>query len=156
MVDKGLRGDAADIVKAGYNLRGKLRVITAWTRPVSNAGPEVVLMGPEQNVSVLADQMTGVKWDGTGVGYGVRGSNLQDLTIRFEGKPMSNRTGRASTDLPSDIIQLYRQRAPVTPIMFNYSPFSALWAIQRHFPLSSNCTDTPGKDLVRMVLLSSQ
>ncbi|KAK5936858.1 hypothetical protein PMZ80_010977 [Knufia obscura] len=66
-VDIGLRADAANIVKAGYNLR-------------------VVLMGPEQPLDVLADQMTGVDWDVIGVGYGVRGSRLENVTIRFAGK----------------------------------------------------------------------
>ena len=40
-------------------------------------------MGPEQNISVLANQIDGVHWDGTGVGYGIRGSHREDLTIRF-------------------------------------------------------------------------
>lgn len=42
-------------------------------------------MGPEQGISVLENELKGVKWDGTGVGYGVRGSRRQDLTIRLEG-----------------------------------------------------------------------
>lgn len=46
----------------------------------------VVLMGPEQPLDVLADQMTGVDWDVIGVGYGVRGSRLENVTIRFAGK----------------------------------------------------------------------
>ncbi|ETI22892.1 hypothetical protein G647_04686 [Cladophialophora carrionii CBS 160.54] len=90
-VDGGLRGDAADILKAGYNLR-------------------VILMGPEQNISVLANETTGVRWD--------------------------------------DIIQLFRDKAPQAPILFDYSYVTALWAIQSRFPLSSNCTDSPGTDLV--------
>jgi hypothetical protein len=45
----------------------------------------VVLMGPEQNISVLQGQIDGVEWDTTGIGYGVRGSKRQDLTIRLEG-----------------------------------------------------------------------
>lgn len=49
---------------------------------------------------------------------------------------------------PQDIISLYRKEATEAPIMFNYSPDSALWAIERSFPLSSNCTDSPGQDLV--------
>jgi hypothetical protein len=43
-------------------------------------------MGPEQPVSVLEDQLKGINWDGTGVGFGVRGSPLQNLTVRLEGK----------------------------------------------------------------------
>lgn len=29
--------------------------------------------------------MSNVEWDGTGVGFGVRGSHLEDLTVRFTG-----------------------------------------------------------------------
>ena len=47
-----------------------------------------------------------------------------------------------------DIIDLYRYQAPMAPIVFDYSFVSGLWAIQEKFPLSSNCTDSPGKDLV--------
>ena len=112
VVDAALRADAARIVASGYNLR-------------------VVLVGPEQPVSVLEDQMRGVKWDGTGVGYGVRGSRREDLTIRLE-----------------EIIQLYRDEARWAPIMFDHSPDSAFWAVERHFPLSENCTGSPGTDLV--------
>ncbi|KAJ9612643.1 hypothetical protein H2200_004240 [Cladophialophora chaetospira] len=111
-VDAGLRADAADIIKAGYNLR-------------------VVLMGPEQDISVLVNQTNGIRWDGTGVGYGVRGSRREDLTIRL-----------------GDIIQVFHERAPRAPTVFDYSFTTALWAIQTKFPLSSNCTNSPGKDLV--------
>ncbi|KIX09399.1 uncharacterized protein Z518_00478 [Rhinocladiella mackenziei CBS 650.93] len=111
VVDAALRGDAANILNAGYNLR-------------------VVLMGPEQPVSVLASQVQGIHWDGTGVGYGVRGSRLENLTVRLE-----------------DIIQLYREKVPRAPTMFDHSPDSALWAIERRFPLSEDCTDAPGTDL---------
>ncbi|KAL6248735.1 hypothetical protein RBB50_003797 [Rhinocladiella similis] len=111
VVDAALRGDAANIVKAGYNVR-------------------VVLMGPEQPLSVLSSQMDGIRWDGTGIGYGVRGSRLQNLTLRF-----------------ADTIDLYRRKAPLAPIVFDHSPDSALWAIEQKWPLSSNCTNSPGKDL---------
>ena len=43
-------------------------------------------MGPEQPISKLGDQLRGINWDGMGVGYGVRGSPLENLTIRLEGK----------------------------------------------------------------------
>jgi hypothetical protein len=42
-------------------------------------------MGPEQDISVLENELKSIRWDGTGVGYGVRGSRRQDLTIRLEG-----------------------------------------------------------------------
>lgn len=88
-------------------------------------------MGPEQPLSVLSDQLKGINWDATGVGYGVRGSSVQNLTVRLE-----------------EILQTYRDKVWRAPIVFNHSPTSSLWAIQRHFPLSSNCTNSPGKDLV--------
>ena len=49
-----------------------------------------------------------------------------------------------------DIIQLYRERAPRAPTVLDYSPGTGLWAVQNCFPLSGKCTNTPGKDLVRI------
>lgn len=48
----------------------------------------------------------------------------------------------------TDTIDLYRRKAPLAPIVFDHSPDSALWAIEQKWPLSSNCTNSPGKDLV--------
>ena len=45
----------------------------------------VVLMGAEAPIEKLEEQMKDTRWDGTGVGYGVRGARLPDLTIRLEG-----------------------------------------------------------------------
>jgi hypothetical protein len=42
-------------------------------------------MGPEKDVSVLGEQVRGTAWNGTGIGYGVRGSNRIDLTFRLQG-----------------------------------------------------------------------
>jgi hypothetical protein len=45
---------------------------------------------------------------------------------------------------------MYR-RSPASAsavILFDYSPDSALWSIQQEFPLSSDCANQPGKDLV--------
>ncbi|KIV91677.1 hypothetical protein PV10_06191 [Exophiala mesophila] len=47
----------------------------------------------------------------------------------------------------TDIIQTYRDKAPRAKIVFNTAPDNALQAIQRRFPLSSNCTGHPGTDL---------
>jgi hypothetical protein len=88
-------------------------------------------MGPEVPTSTLEQKMRGTRWDGTGVGYGVRGARLPELTVRLE-----------------DVISLYREKTPNAPILFNYSPNSALWAIERRFPLAENCTGKPGRDLV--------
>lgn len=46
----------------------------------------VVLMGPEEPLEKLEEQLRGIDWDGTGVGYGVRGARLPELTVRFEGE----------------------------------------------------------------------
>lgn len=43
-------------------------------------------MGPEEPITVLENELRGISWDGTGVGYGVRGSSMPELTVRFEGK----------------------------------------------------------------------
>lgn len=84
MVDNALRRDAAEIVEAGYNLRGESRT---WRNAISADAYLiiVVLAGPEQDVGIYADRLKGRKWQGTGVGYGVRGTRLPDLTIRLEG-----------------------------------------------------------------------
>ena len=155
-VDAGLRADAASIIAAGYNLR-------------------VVLMGPEVDTSVLQKQIRGHNWDGTGVGYGVRGSRLENLTVRFTGGFCSQlfvcpfpvllllvmtfvneaviHADRQGAEL--DIIDLYRREAPQAPIVFDYSFTTAEWAIERRFPLEQNCTGSPGTDLVSVYELYS-
>jgi hypothetical protein len=50
-----------------------------------------------------------------------------------------------------DIISLYRDHEPWGEIIFDMSFTSARWAVQRRFPLASNCTNSPGKDLVSSV-----
>jgi len=93
-VNKSLTADAADVVKAGYNLRGKFPLPSSLfsdsqRMQSSNSGKfhlPVLLMGPEQPISKLSDQLKGINWDGTGVGFGVRGSPLQNLTVRLEGR----------------------------------------------------------------------
>jgi len=49
-------------------------------------------MGPEQDISKLRDLIHDadsegkpIPWTGTGVGFGVRGSNREDVTTRFKG-----------------------------------------------------------------------
>ena len=37
-------------------------------------------------MSVLEKQVEGYHWDGVGLGYGVRGSYYENLTIRAEGR----------------------------------------------------------------------
>lgn len=48
----------------------------------------------------------------------------------------------------SDVIDLFHDKAPRAPVMFNYNAESFHWAVERRLPLLTNCTDTPGKDLV--------
>lgn len=163
-VDAALRADAANIVKAGYNLKGKSTgplSLGNLSYRVSNTDVNlVVLMGPEKNVTVLREQVRGTVWDGTGIGYGVRGSNRVDLTTRLQGKQkllkkrsskMQNRSSVNSQWLFAslvEIVEVYREQAPLAPILFDYSPSTARWAIEQRFPLPSNCTDSPGKSLV--------
>ncbi|KAK4220693.1 hypothetical protein QBC38DRAFT_505523 [Podospora fimiseda] len=119
MIDKALRADLDIITKAGYNVR-------------------IVLFGPEEPITTLAENMKDLNWDGAGVGYGVRAANADEMTIRFE-----------------DIISLYRQHVPTGPFMFNSSPSSGfLPAIQRHFPLKTNCAQSPGRNLGYVVVCS--
>ncbi|KAI6361775.1 hypothetical protein MCOR25_006393 [Pyricularia grisea] len=98
---------------------------------------KAILVGPEDPISDIAeelDNVPGVKdWTATGVGYGLRGSNATTLTLRF-----------------TDVIELFREKQPEAPILFNYSPVTSLWAIQQKFPLpaGTNCSaeGKPGKD----------
>jgi hypothetical protein len=48
----------------------------------------------------------------------------------------------------SDVIDLFHDKAPRAPVMFNYNAESFYWAVERRLPLLTNCTDSPGKDLV--------
>jgi hypothetical protein len=86
-------------------------------------------MGPEQKISTFAGEMDGIDWTGVGVGYGIRGANLPELTVRLE-----------------EILKTFQEKAPNANVWFNYSPNSTLWALERHFPLPKDCP--PGKDLV--------
>ncbi|KAJ9608483.1 hypothetical protein H2200_007471 [Cladophialophora chaetospira] len=88
------------------------------------------LQGPEEPISTLEGRMEGTDWSATMVGAGVRASVLEELTIWLE-----------------DVIALYRRAAPKAFIAFNHNAESTLWAIQRRFPLASNCTDSPGTNL---------
>ncbi|KAK0751352.1 hypothetical protein B0T18DRAFT_426006 [Schizothecium vesticola] len=110
-VDAALRADAANIRKQGYNLR-------------------VILLGPEKNITTLTSYLgipetadgTPRPWDGTGVGFGVRGSAMAQLTVWFE-----------------EVVTAFRTGAPRAPIMFDFSPGTAGWAVERHFPIEEDC-----------------
>lgn len=76
MVESALRADFANILKAGYNAR-------------------YTLIGPEVDHKVLEDELKGTRWHAAGVGFGVRGSNSEELTAEFESKslPMMDEVG---------------------------------------------------------------
>ncbi|QDS69671.1 hypothetical protein FKW77_009558 [Venturia effusa] len=109
MVDQALKADAKAILAAGYNLK-------------------TVFMGPEKDISIFAKYLDGTQWHGAGVGYGIRGSRIPEVTVRLE-----------------DILKVYREKAASAEVVFNYSPNSTLWALNRRLPLPKDCG--PGKDL---------
>lgn len=110
MVDQNLKADAQAIIAAGYNLK-------------------TVFMGPDQNISVFSKFLDGTQWQGAGVGYGIRGSKVPELTVRLE-----------------DILKVFREKAEKAEVLFNYSPNSTLWALRRRLPLPKECG--PGTNLV--------
>lgn len=47
----------------------------------------VAVVGPEEDYNqILMEEMSGTKWHGTVVGYGLRSAKAQDLTVQLEGK----------------------------------------------------------------------
>ncbi|KAM0237321.1 hypothetical protein ACHAPO_004668 [Fusarium lateritium] len=111
LTEKQIADHMREMREAGYNVRGIWR-------------------GPEINGSQFAENVQGVDWHAAGVGFGIRGSNISELTGLLE-----------------ENLAIYREEAPDAKFVFNYSPLSFLWSVQRYFPLSSNCKDHPGKDL---------
>ncbi|KAK4179975.1 hypothetical protein QBC36DRAFT_359131 [Triangularia setosa] len=117
MIGAILANDTNLLVASGYNVR-------------------MLLFGPEQPLSLLQEQMADVEcWEGTGVGFGERGTTDEALTVRFE-----------------ETIHFFRNRVPNGPIMFNSSPTTFLPTLQRHFPIKGgvDCAKEgmPGKLLV--------
>ncbi|USW50530.1 hypothetical protein Slin15195_G038490 [Septoria linicola] len=110
-VEAALKADGANIRKAGYNLR-------------------TVLLGPEVPISKLRERMKGITWEGTGVGFGERGSNSLELTVQF-----------------TKTVNTLKEVSPDAPIVFNRSPNTTLEALGRFVPILGNCDKTPGKDL---------
>lgn len=64
--DGAIRNSTAEMVAAGYNVA-------------------MVLSGPEMDISLLANEMKGVDWHVTGIGFGMRGANNTEAVGRFEG-----------------------------------------------------------------------
>ena len=69
-------------------------------------------MGPEKGTGVLIKQINGTKWDGAGVGFGVRGSNRPDVTVLFGGElsTVTYRLATNSTKTSSRCIVTHSQR----------------------------------------------
>ncbi|OBS27892.1 hypothetical protein FPOA_01834 [Fusarium poae] len=111
LTEKQIEDHMREMREAGYNVRGIWR-------------------GPEINGSEFAENVQGVDWHAAGVGFGIRGSNISELTGLFE-----------------ENLAIYREEAPVAKFVFNNSPVIFLWSVQRYFPLTSDCKDHPGKDL---------
>ncbi|ETS74659.1 hypothetical protein PFICI_13143 [Pestalotiopsis fici W106-1] len=124
--DIALRNDTANLVKAGFNVY-------------------VLFQGPDQPVSNLGDRMKGRVWDVTGVGWGIRNSTMLELVDRFEG--MNDLTienfGQHVNRESANLIE-FREEAPLTPTVFNWSPTSLAQSVVRHVPLIEDCTDKPG------------
>ncbi|GKU08334.1 hypothetical protein FLAG1_09301 [Fusarium langsethiae] len=116
LTEKRIADHMREMREAGYNVRGIWR-------------------GPEINGSEFAEHVTNFEWHAAGVGFGIRGSNISELTRLFE-----------------ENLATYREQAPDAKFVFNYSPLSFLWSVQRYFPLSSDCKDHPGKDLGSITL----
>ncbi|KAF2672199.1 hypothetical protein BT63DRAFT_452696 [Microthyrium microscopicum] len=135
IIDTAIRADAIAMRKAGYNVRRtyippySTPSILVFLIPSTN-DPPVVLIGPEQPLTLLESQLADIEWAGTGVGFGVRGSKSQELTTRFE-----------------DIIQTYRKYAPSAPMVFNAGPQSVVGGLQRLVPLADGCVNGTGRDL---------
>ena len=47
-----------------------------------------------------------------------------------------------------EILATFRKYAPESTFIFNRSPNTTLEAIERHYKINSDCSKTPGKDLV--------
>ena len=116
-------------------------------------------MGPEIPMEKLEKASEGTFWHGTGLGYGVRGSHLANLTIRAESMfnpiahtPVPTMHGDALLTtclmIRLDIVNYFHDEAPQARMLFDMNFTTALWAMQRNLPLSSDCKNHPGKNLV--------
>ncbi|CAF9924867.1 MAG: hypothetical protein GOMPHAMPRED_003748 [Gomphillus americanus] len=83
-------------------------------------------------MDVVAGRMdqSGVEFDATAIGFGIRGSTMPVVVERFE-----------------RLVEMYQQKAPNARRIFNYSPDSTLWSVAHRFPLEEDCeaAKKPGK-----------
>ncbi|WZH45279.1 uncharacterized protein QYS62_006322 [Fusarium acuminatum] len=129
----GLPGRHNYVTQQGYDPVLTEAQIFNHTRELREAGYNVraVWRGPEIPGSELSEHMKDIHWHAAGIGFGVRGSSISDVITLFE-----------------ETIDIYRKEAPDAKFVFNYNPLTFLWSVKRYFPLSSDCKDQPGKDLV--------
>jgi hypothetical protein len=95
-------------------------------------------MGPEQPLSVLDKQMGDIHWTATGIGYGVRGSNRTDLTLRLEGKMhhMYSRYRDSNQDSPIQMLLNYivdGRRTDSSSLITLLTQFFGLWNRASHY-----------------------
>ncbi|KAL4727071.1 hypothetical protein ACLX1H_005971 [Fusarium chlamydosporum] len=128
----GLPGQHKYVKDQGYDPDWTEKQIADHVREMREAGYNVrgVWRGPEINGSELAEHVQGVNWHAAGVGFGVRGSNISEITGLFE-----------------ENLAIYRKEAPNAKFVFNNNPLTFVWSVQRYFPLSSDCKGQSGKDL---------
>lgn len=96
---------------------------------------------------------TGVTFDLLGIGWGMRGATLEPIVERFEGNisPWLECKETILTKFHStDLVDMYKHKAPDTPIVFNHSPESFLWSVSHRIPMKEDCeaAGKPGKLLV--------
>ncbi|KAF9870883.1 hypothetical protein CkaCkLH20_11555 [Colletotrichum karsti] len=134
----GLPWNHPAVAASGFTPQQVEAGIRADMAAIVKAGYNIkaVLLGPEDGLDFVSSELKGTNWRGVGVGFGIRGNPSPVITRRL-----------------MDIIQLYRDEEPRSRILFNYSPVTSLWAIQQYFPLPTNCTDSPGKNLASAYLL---
>ena len=118
----------------------------------------VLLAGPEYDIDEFASNIDkDIRWDVTGVGYGMRGTKIPEVLTRFEGKPssVSIELYKCYTDFLfscQDNLMVFRKETPKAQPVFNINADSFLWSVQRRFPLARNCTGSPGTLYVRLLL----
>jgi hypothetical protein len=101
VIDATLRADHQRIIDAGYNCRCKSHIFP-WSQVEFSdhkltASRTVSLFGPEK-IDDLKGEISDVRFDGVGVGAGVRASVVPELTIHLESRAVSVQSRLRSTD----------------------------------------------------------